>query len=132
MQAAPRTWRAGRAWVESVHSLAGMGRQRMARAAADRKTRTWHQVRPERRTSIPEGLWLRCSACGKMVYRRNLEANLHVCPECSHHHRISAAQRVEQLADPDSFQELFTNLGPTDPLHFKDLKTYKDRLLAEQ
>jgi len=67
-----------------------------------------------------------------MVYRRHLEANLHVCPECNYHHRISAAQRVEQLADPGSFQELFANLAPTDPLMFKDLKSYKDRLLSEQ
>lgn len=67
-----------------------------------------------------------------MVYRRHLEANLHVCPECSFHHRISAAERVSQLADPGTFQEMFTGLAPTDPLHFKDLKSYKDRLLAEQ
>jgi acetyl-CoA carboxylase carboxyl transferase subunit beta len=67
-----------------------------------------------------------------MVYRRHLEANLHVCPECTFHHRISAAERVTQLADPGSFQELFSGLAPTDPLNFKDLKSYKDRLLAEQ
>jgi acetyl-CoA carboxylase carboxyl transferase subunit beta len=67
-----------------------------------------------------------------MVYRRHLEANLHVCPECSFHHRISAAERVAQLADPGTFQEMFTGLAPTDPLNFRDLKSYKDRLLAEQ
>jgi len=67
-----------------------------------------------------------------MVYRRHLEANLHVCPECTFHHRISAAERVSQLADPGTFQELFGGLSPTDPLNFKDLKGYKDRLLAEQ
>jgi acetyl-CoA carboxylase carboxyl transferase subunit beta len=67
-----------------------------------------------------------------MVYRRHLEANLHVCPECTYHHRISAGERVRQLADPDSFVEMFTGLAPTDPLQFRDLKAYKDRLLAEQ
>jgi acetyl-CoA carboxylase carboxyl transferase subunit beta len=67
-----------------------------------------------------------------MVYRRHLEANLNVCPECTFHHRISAAERVTQLADPGSFVELFGGLAPTDPLAFKDLKSYKDRLLAEQ
>src|SRR3954468_11466442 len=103
----------------------------MARAAAE-NTRTWSEVRPQRRSAIPEGLWLRCQSCGKMVYRRHLEASLHVCPECSFHHRISAAERVSQLADPGSFQELFSGLAPTDPLNFKDLKSYKDRLLAEQ
>jgi len=67
-----------------------------------------------------------------MVYRRHLEGNQHVCPECDFHHRISAAERVSQLADPDSFVPMFTNLRPTDPLHFRDLKAYSDRLLAEQ
>jgi len=103
----------------------------MARAAAE-SARTWNEVRPARRSAIPEGLWLRCQSCGKMVYRRHLEANLHVCPECTFHHRISAAERVSQLADPGTFQELFGGLSPTDPLNFKDLKGYKDRLLAEQ
>ena len=95
-------------------------------------TRTWSDVRPARKASIPEGLWLRCPGCTKMVYRRHIEANLNVCPECSHHYRISAAERVTQLVDEGSFVPMATNLAPTDPLHFKDLKTYKDRLLAEQ
>ena len=67
-----------------------------------------------------------------MVYRRHLEANLHVCPECQYHHRISATERLKQLADPGTFVEMFTGLLPTDPLQFRDLKAYKDRLLAEQ
>ena len=96
------------------------------------KARTWAMMREERRNSIPEGLWLRCEACEKMVYRRHLEANLHVCPECGFHNRISAATRVAQLADEGSFIELFANLAPADPLRFKDLKAYPDRLLAEQ
>ncbi len=104
----------------------------MARRSGEQPTRTWSEVRPQRRASIPEGLWLRCQACGKMVYRRHLESNLNVCPECDFHHRISAAERVNQLADPDTFQELFGNLVGADPLQFKDLKSYKDRLLAEQ
>ncbi|MBS0192439.1 MAG: acetyl-CoA carboxylase, carboxyltransferase subunit beta [Phycisphaerales bacterium] len=94
--------------------------------------RTWSEVRPARRSSIPEGLWLRCPSCAKMIYRRHLEANLNVCPECTHHFRIGATERVLQLADPDSFQELFGNIQPTDPLKFKDLKSYRERLVAEQ
>jgi acetyl-CoA carboxylase carboxyl transferase subunit beta len=103
----------------------------MARAPAQ-STRTWNEVRPARRSAIPEGLWLRCTSCGKMVYRRHLEANLHVCPECNFHNRIGAVERVHQLADEGSFVEMFAGLSPTDPLGFKDLKSYKDRLLAEQ
>jgi acetyl-CoA carboxylase carboxyl transferase subunit beta len=67
-----------------------------------------------------------------MIYRRQLEANLHVCPECQHHHRISASERIAQLADPDTFVELFAGLAPADPLKFKDLKAYRERLIAEQ
>jgi acetyl-CoA carboxylase carboxyl transferase subunit beta len=95
-------------------------------------TRTWTELRPARKTSIPEGLWLRCPGCSKMIYRRHLEANLNVCPECQHHYRISAAERVKQLADEGTFVEMFSNLAPTDPLAFRDLKSYRDRLVAEQ
>ena len=94
--------------------------------------RTWSEVRPQRRASIPEGLWLRCPACAKMIYRRHLEANLNVCPECTHHFRIGAVERILQLADSGSFTEMFGGLQPADPLKFKDLKSYHDRLLAEQ
>ncbi len=94
--------------------------------------RSWSEVRPARRASIPEGLWLRCPACAKMIYRRHLEANLNVCPECSHHFRIGASERVLQLADAETFQEMFANLQPTDPLKFRDLKSYRERLVAEQ
>jgi acetyl-CoA carboxylase carboxyl transferase subunit beta len=67
-----------------------------------------------------------------MIYRKQMEANLHCCPECTHHFRIGAQERVRQLADHGSFEPMFTGLSPTDPLKFKDLKSYKDRLLAEQ
>ena len=96
------------------------------------EARSWTQVRPARKTSIPEGLWLRCNGCGGMIYRKQMEANLHCCPECSHHFRIGAIERVKQLADTGSFQPMFTNLAPTDPLQFRDLKSYSERLTAEQ
>ncbi len=95
-------------------------------------TRTWSELKPARRSAIPEGLWLRCPGCGQMIYRKQMEANLHVCPECDHHFRIGAAERIKQLADPGSFEPMFTGLMPTDPLGFTDLKSYPERLLAEQ
>lgn len=104
----------------------------MAQQRGEPATRTWTEVRPARRAAIPEGLWLRCPNCAKMIYRRHLEANLHVCPECDFHHRISASERVSQLADTGSFQEMFTGLRSTDPLGFRDLKGYQDRLASEQ
>lgn len=95
-------------------------------------SRTWGEARTSRKAAIPEGLWLRCPGCEQMIYRRQMEANLHVCPECTHHFRISASQRIEQLADPGSFVEMFSGLTPVDPLKFRDLKTYAERLTAEQ
>ncbi len=94
--------------------------------------RTWTEVRQARKSPIPEGLWLRCPSCGQMIYRKQMEANLHVCPECQHHFRIGAIERVKQLADTGTFQPMFEGLTPGDPLSFKDLKSYADRLLAEQ
>lgn len=67
-----------------------------------------------------------------MVYRRQMEANLHVCPECQHHYRISATERVSQLSDPGTFEAMFTGLTSTDPLRFTDLKSYADRLESER
>ncbi len=92
---------------------------------------TWSEVKVGR-TRVPEGLWLRCPACTAMIYRKQMESNQHVCPECDHHFRIGALERVRQLADDGSFEPLFTNLETTDPLRFNDLKSYKDRLAAEQ
>jgi len=94
--------------------------------------RTWTQVRTTRKSIIPEGLWLRCPSCAGLIYRKQMEASLHVCPDCGHHYRIGAAERIRQLADPGSFQPMFTGLTPTDPLAFKDLKPYSERLVAEQ
>lgn len=95
-------------------------------------SKTWNEIKPVQKTSVPEGLWLRCPGCEGMIYRKQMEANLHCCPECNHHYRIGANERVKQLADQGSFESMFTGLAPNDPLKFKDLKTYKDRLLAEQ
>jgi acetyl-CoA carboxylase carboxyl transferase subunit beta len=93
--------------------------------------KTWTDV-AARKTSVPEGLWLRCPGCEGMIYRKQMEANLHCCPDCQHHFRIGAHERVRQIADHGSFEAMFTNLSPNDPLKFKDIKSYKDRLVAEQ
>lgn len=81
---------------------------------------------------IPAGLWMRCNDCGAMLYRKAVEENLHVCPECNHHFRISARERIRQLADENSFEERHADLMPADPLGFTDKKGYAERLLAEQ
>ncbi len=95
-------------------------------------TRNWNEVKQEGRRSVPEGLWLRCPSCAQMIYRRQMEANMHVCPDCEHHFRISARERIAQLADPDTFVPMFTGLRPKDPLNFTDLKAYPERIKREQ
>ncbi|MBZ0173567.1 MAG: acetyl-CoA carboxylase, carboxyltransferase subunit beta [Phycisphaerales bacterium] len=94
--------------------------------------RSWTELKPARKASVPEGLWLRCPGCAAMIYRRQVEASLNVCPECGHHFRISARQRVAHLTDTGTFTRLFDNLDPTDPLSFEDLKKYPDRIAAER
>lgn len=95
--------------------------------------RDWSAVAAERkRSGVPEGLWLRCPACGQMIYRRQMESIGHICPECAHHFRISAPERVRQLTDPGTFEPMFTGLYATDPLEFSDLKPYCSRLETEQ
>lgn len=86
--------------------------------------------RSESRRTIPEGLWIRCESCKQMVFRKSLEANLHVCPECAFHYRIGARERVTQLCDPNSFEPMFEDVLPTDPLRFQDRQPYSKRLEA--
>jgi len=81
---------------------------------------------------VPAGLWAKCSACGHMVYEKDVEDMLGVCPECGYHRRIDARTRINQLVDPDTFEEFATDLKSTDPLNFKDRITYKERLKREQ
>jgi acetyl-CoA carboxylase carboxyl transferase subunit beta len=81
---------------------------------------------------IPEGLWMRCPDCGAMLFRKVVEEAHHVCPECQHHFRVGARIRIEQLVDTGSFEEMFEDVEPADPLKFVDKKAYKDRLVSEQ
>jgi acetyl-CoA carboxylase carboxyl transferase subunit beta len=91
------------------------------------------RIKTERRTrSVPEGLWMKCSACDAVLYRAELERNLHVCPKCSHHMRIGARERLMRFLDPGTAVELATKIEPEDPLRFRDSKRYRDRLTAAQ
>lgn len=84
---------------------------------------------PTRRgMEIPEGMWIRCTKCGAMIYRGILEESLHVCPECDHHYRIDARTRINQLCDAGSFEEFLADLESTDPLQFADRVPYQERL----
>ncbi|MBC3870118.1 acetyl-CoA carboxylase, carboxyltransferase subunit beta [Undibacterium oligocarboniphilum] len=80
------------------------------------------------RKSIPEGLWVKCPSCEAVLYRSDLEANIHVCPKCSHHMRISARERLDALLDAGGRYEIGQEILPVDTLKFKDSKKYTDRL----
>jgi acetyl-CoA carboxylase carboxyl transferase subunit beta len=95
--------------------------------------RTWQQVIDTgKRGDVPEGLWMRCPNCEAMSYRKQVEQNLHVCPDCNHHYRLGADERIEQLVDPGSFEPMWTELAARDVLSFVDRKPYKDRLVEER
>ena len=86
-----------------------------------------------KKEGIPEGLWLRCPECGDMLFRKVVEEAFDVCPKCDHHFRISArTARRRSWCDPGSFEEMFDDIQPADPLKFVDKKAYKDRLAGEQ
>ena len=85
-----------------------------------------------RRRPIPDGLWMRCDACAQMVYKREVEQALWVCPKCQYHFALSAPQRIHFLLDERSFTELDADLEPADPLGFVDRIPYTERLATYQ
>lgn len=86
-----------------------------------------------RSRSVPEGVWCKCPSCDSVLYRAEFERNLHVCPKCDHHQRISARVRLESFFDDnDERQEIAKDVMPVDTLKFKDSKKYKDRLTQAQ
>ena len=80
------------------------------------------------RKAIPEGLWVKCPSCEAVLYRTDLESNLHVCPKCSHHMRIRARARLDALLDEGGRYEIGQEALPVDTLKFKDSKKYPERL----
>ena len=80
---------------------------------------------------VPEGLWVKCPSCTKIIYNKDLQASLHVCPKCAHHFRMTSAERLRSLFDGE-WQEHDPGLSSTDPLTFTDTKPYRDRLRASQ
>ncbi|HER34088.1 MAG TPA: acetyl-CoA carboxylase carboxyl transferase subunit beta, partial [Halothiobacillaceae bacterium] len=91
----------------------------------------WDGYSLKRRREVPEGLWMACPSCQNMLYRKTVEENLHVCPECDHHFRIDGKERLRQLVDEGSFEEQVAEMTSTDPLAFAAGDTrYADRIQA--
>ena len=88
-------------------------------AAGERKVRT-------------EGLWVKCDNCRQIIWKKDLEENLNVCPKCDKHFRIDARTRLAQLLDEGRYDVFDSNLASTDPLKFVDLKAYSSRLHQAQ
>jgi len=80
-----------------------------------------------RQPRVPEGLWIICTGCREIIYRKEVERNLRVCPKCSHHFRIGAQERLRLLVDEGSFRPHDEGVAPEDPLRFKDSRRYVDR-----
>lgn len=92
--------------------------------------RWFRRSRPTRSDddTSPAGLWLKCDGCAAQIYRKDLVANLYLCPECGHHYRMPVDARIDSLADEDSFERWSGALAPTDPLGFVDTEPYPERM----
>ncbi len=86
----------------------------------------------EKKVKIPEGLWVKCLNCKEILYKKEVDRNLQVCPKCNYHFRLSARQRLRYLVDGGSFEEFDPDLNPQNPLNFKDTITYPERIKRAQ
>jgi acetyl-CoA carboxylase carboxyl transferase subunit beta len=84
------------------------------------------------KTVRTEGLWVKCEGCRQIIWKKDLEDNLNVCPKCDKHFRIDARTRLMQLLDNNDYETFDGNLASTDPLKFVDLKPYSSRLKQAQ
>lgn len=98
---------------------------------ADRQ-RTSPSIQQQQEREIADGLWTKCEDCNAIAYTKDLTANQMVCLECGHHKRVSSAERVTQLIDLNTWMSLDDRIQPTDPLKFKDIKAYSDRIRETQ
>jgi acetyl-CoA carboxylase carboxyl transferase subunit beta len=94
-----------------------------------KKARTPIAAKKAKESRVPEGLWVKCPSCAKVIYNKELATSLNVCPHCAHHFRLTAVERLRMLFDGD-WQEFDRDLASTDPLEFVDTKPYRTRLDA--
>jgi acetyl-CoA carboxylase carboxyl transferase subunit beta len=85
-----------------------------------------------KKRDMPGGLWTKCKACGKMVYRKQVLERMNVCPECGHHEKISGRARVEITLDPGSFETFGEEYLPQDILEFTDREPYGEKIANTQ
>lgn len=85
-----------------------------------------------RKREIPEGLWTKCQECSQPIYKKALEENLKVCPKCQYHFDLTAPERLDVTVDKDTFTEYDADLSSVDPLEFRGIKSYKQKLSEDQ
>jgi acetyl-CoA carboxylase carboxyl transferase subunit beta len=83
---------------------------------------------PSRKREIPEGLWTKCKKCAVMIYDKELDANLKVCPKCQYHFPIGARERIHALVETCSFEEINASMESVDILHFTGVSSYISKL----
>ena len=83
---------------------------------------------PKEKRIQTEGLWVKCANCKQTLWKKDLENNLLCCPKCNHHFKMGSRARLEMLFDDGRYKEHDAGLASTDPLQFKDNKSYSDRL----
>lgn len=81
-----------------------------------------------KRREIPDGLWVKCEACGQIIYTKVFLENDKTCPKCNYLHTLTAKERINQLADPGTFAEMGANLRSKNPLEFQGVKSYTEKL----
>jgi acetyl-CoA carboxylase carboxyl transferase subunit beta len=98
-----------------------------------KKTKKPKPVRDDRsRSTVPEGLWVKCQGCKEVIYSKELDKNFRICPKCGYHFRIDPRERIRLLLDGEEHEELFASVSPVDALDFADTKPYKQRLKTYQ
>jgi acetyl-CoA carboxylase carboxyl transferase subunit beta len=85
-----------------------------------------------KKKEIPDGLWTKCEECSEVLYNKTLEESLKICPRCGYHFVLSAVERLATLVDPGSFTEYDKDMTSGDPLEFKALKSYTDKIAQDQ
>ena len=106
----PATARVGKAREPGDTSMRELIFRRQPRFRPGRST--------DQQSHVPDDLWRKCPGCGDLIYTRELERSLHVCPKCGHHFQLSSSERIELLADPGTFEPWDTSLRTADPLGF--------------
>jgi acetyl-CoA carboxylase carboxyl transferase subunit beta len=84
-------------------------------------------LKPVDKKDMPDGLWVKCDNCNEIIYKKELEKKLFVCPNCDYHFRLLSHGYINILTDKDSFHEFNQHIKSADPLQFKDTKKYSDR-----